>query len=72
MTFEKQVWIKCINTAIPLVVVAGVKVPQRKLREMMNTLHITECDQEKVVCYLLDDGGYIILSSEEDEDREVG
>ena len=55
-----------------IIVVAGVKVPQKKLRDMMNNAYIKECAQEKVVCYLLDDGGYIILSSEEDEDREVG
>ncbi len=55
-----------------MIVVAGVKVPQKKLRDMMNNAYIKECAQEKVVCYLLDDGGYIILSSEEDEDREVG
>ena len=43
---------------------------QEKLREMM-LARIVQCAQDEVVCYLLDDGGYIIVSSEKEEDREV-
>ena len=50
--------------------VAGVKLTQEKLRTMM-LARIEHCMQDEVVCYLLDDGGYIILSSEKEEDREV-
>ena len=52
------------------VLVAGVKLTQSKLREMM-LARVKECEQAEVVCFLLDDGGYIILSSEEEGDREV-
>ena len=53
-----------------LCLVAGVKLNQSKLREMM-LARVPECEQSEVVCYLLDDGGYIILSSEEEDDKAV-
>ncbi len=53
-----------------LTAVAGVKVAQAKLRDLL-LARIEQCAQEEVQCYLLDDGGYVVLSSKEQEDREV-
>ena len=51
-------------------VVAGMRIQQDKLRDLLMA-YVPVCKDVAYVCYLLDDGGYIILSSEEDEERDV-
>lgn len=55
---------------LAVVSVVGVKLTQQKLRDMLLG-KVPKCEQQEVDCYLLDDGGYVVLSSNETEDREV-
>ena len=47
--------------------VIGVLVSQATLKEFVVT-ELPECNSLLTKCYLLDDGGFIIMSTEEEED----
>ena len=52
------------------VVVVGVKISQEKLREFMLS-HASVCSTESNICYLLDDGAFVMLSSDEENALQV-
>ncbi|KAK2185405.1 hypothetical protein NP493_238g03014 [Ridgeia piscesae] len=51
--------------------VVGVKISQEKLREFMLS-HASVCSTESNICYLLDDGAFVMLSSDEENALQVG
>ena len=51
--------------------VVGVQISQETLRDIMYT-KVEDCADPDLICYLLDDSGYIVLSSDADEDWNVG
>ena len=49
------------------VAVVGVMITQRKLREFMSS--VADCNSN--ICYLLDDAGFFLLSSDENDDLQL-
>ena len=50
--------------------VMGLLLNQERLRLYMFS-HAPECEEPNIVCYLLDDGAFIIVSSEDDVDARL-
>ncbi|KAI0222900.1 hypothetical protein LSAT2_025852 [Lamellibrachia satsuma] len=51
--------------------VVGVKISQQKLREFM-LAHADDCAKDSIICYLLDDGAFVMLSSDDEDALQVG
>ena len=52
--------------------VVGVKLQQEKIRHLLQQLGLgARCFEPEYVCYLLDDGGFVIYTSDEYESLEV-
>ncbi|XP_064472962.1 voltage-dependent calcium channel subunit alpha-2/delta-1-like isoform X2 [Ornithodoros turicata] len=56
--------------------VVGLLIEERIMRESLMSMtangHLRCADEEYVVCYLLDDGGFILTSSSDDHSENVG
>ena len=54
---------------INILTVIGVNIAQSSLRKKLNA-HFQGCEKD-MLCYLIDDGGHLILSNDEDDEYNV-